>query len=35
MAFNISRKRNYDKTEQKFKEMADIHRNKIELEKYI
>ena len=31
----MSRKSNQDKMEQKFKEMTDIHGNKIELEKYI
>ena len=35
MAFKMSHKNNLNKTEQKFKEMTDIHQNKIKLEKYI
>ena len=31
----MSRKNNHNKTVSKFKEMTDIHGNKIELEKYI
>ena len=31
----MSQESNLDKTEQKFKEMADIHQNKTELAKYI
>ena len=31
----MSRKCNHDKTKQKFKEMTEIHQNKIELDKYI
>ena len=34
-ALKMSRKSNQDKIEQKFKEMTNIHGNKIELEKYI
>ena len=35
MASKMSRKSVHDKTERKSNEMTDIHRNKLELEKYI